>query len=390
MTHSRLPRVCMVAERFHPYIGGSETQALFLSEALQKIGVELFVLTRRIPPQTPRVGQVRGMRVFRLSPSGTGKLSLMCAAASFAFFLVRRRNSYEILHCHGLGWIGPLSSLLGLLLGKKVVVKVATAGDVSGKIVGKWTLPPFVNDIRLYLLRKATRVVCISREIADELRVKGFPDGMLARVPNGVDVGTFHPGDGSRQLLPPGEISIVFSGRIVYRKGLDVLVQAFGRLIADGFRVRLHVFGSSKFQAGDEYEEEIRSYVTASGVEDSVVFHGNVENIADYLREADIFAFPSRSEGLPNALLEAMACALPVVATAIGGIVDVVEDGGNGLLVESEEPHQMYEALRKLVESPDLRRELGKKAIETIRAEYAIDAIALQYKKLYEELNRGA
>lgn len=373
----------MVVERFYPQVGGSETQALNLSEKLQKMGVELFVLTRRTTKEMAPVEEVRGIKVFRVLPAGTGKRSLLMASFSFAYFLFKRRRDYDIIHCHGMGWAGPISSFMGHILKKKVIVKVATAGDISGKIVGKEDIPRFINAIRLSFLRLADRLVCISREITEELNKKGFQGGKLVYLPNGVDVDRFRPGGGGRRLFPSDKLNIIFSGRIVYRKGIDVLLKAFKDIVLDDPGTHLHILGSSKLQTGDEFEDELKSFVKENDLEGSVTFHGDVDNVEDYLREADIFAFPSRHEGLPNALLEAMACGLPIVATSIGGVVDVVKEGKNGILVRPDDADAIYKAIKRLIELPDFRRSLEIAARKTVEDEYSLGTTAERYIALY-------
>ena len=391
MTNNKIPKICMVVERFYPQVGGSETQALNLSEKLQFMGVTLFVLTRRTLKDMPPIETIRGVQVYRVLPTGTGITSLLLASASFALFLFKHRRDYDIIHCHGMGWAGPVSSLIGILLSKKVIVKIATAGDVTGRITGKGTIPAPINFIRLQFLKRVTNLICISSEIADELHNKGFDEDMLIRIPNGVDTERFSPGDGTRRLLPTGRLNIIFSGRLVYRKGIDVLFKAFRNILMDCHcpDVHLNILGSSKLQTGDQYERGLRDYVKENQLEGAITFHGDVDNVEEYLREADIFAFPSRHEGLPNALLEAMACGLPVVATSIGGIVDVIRDGENGILVKPDDVAGFYLALKRLIDSPETRRSLGTAARDTAEKDYSMEAIAIRYEKLYNILGKG-
>lgn len=376
----------MVVERFYPHVGGSETQALNLSDALQRSGIGLFVLTRRTLKEMASFEEIRGVRVYRVPPTGTNKLSLLMASLSFAYFLFKNRNNYDIIHSHGLGWAGPVSSLVGRILRKKTIVKVATAGDISGRIVGKKEIPRIFNMARLFFLRQASLLICISSEIFDELRSKGFSENRLIHIPNGVDVDRFKPGDGTRRLLPKDRLNIVFSGRVVYRKGIDVLLKAFKQILSCHPETHLHILGSSKLQIGDAFEEELRGFVRDNQLEASITFHGDVDNVEDYLKEADIFAFPSRHEGLPNALLEAMACGLPVVATSIGGVVDIVKDGINGILVKPDDVNSFNKALGRLIDSPDLRKNLGTAARRIVEEFYSLEAIAQRYIELYKEM----
>ena len=102
---------------------------------------------------------------------------------------------------------------------------------------------------------------------------------------------------------------------------------------------------------------------------------------------ADLFVLSSHSEGLSNALLEAMACGLPAVATAVGGAPEVIEDGVNGLLVPADDDAALADALLRLVRDPGVAGQLGEAARQTILARYSMEAVVDRYVNLYTELN---
>ena len=124
------------------------------------------------------------------------------------------------------------------------------------------------------------------------------------------------------------------------------------------------------------------------GIADKVTFVGWVDDVSDYLRTADIFVLPSLQEGLPNSLLEAMACGLPVVATRIGGVVDIVKDGENGILVEPGDPKGMAEGIVRLFKDQEFARKIARNAFQTIKNSYSIDSIVPRYIELYRQLLR--
>jgi glycosyltransferase involved in cell wall biosynthesis len=121
-------------------------------------------------------------------------------------------------------------------------------------------------------------------------------------------------------------------------------------------------------------------------IQDSLEFLGSRSDIVDLLQQAWGFVLPSRNEGMPNALLEAMACGLPCVATRVSGSEDVITDGLNGILVEPEEPAQLAHALRSLIEDTELAQRLGQEGRATVVREYQLVHIVQRCLELYRQL----
>jgi glycosyltransferase involved in cell wall biosynthesis len=121
-------------------------------------------------------------------------------------------------------------------------------------------------------------------------------------------------------------------------------------------------------------------------IEDSVEFLGLRSDVVDLLQQSWGFVLPSRNEGMPNALLEAMACGLPCIATCVSGSEDIIADGHNGILVESEQPAQMAHALRRIIEDTELAQCLGREGRATVVREYQLAHIVERSLDLYRQL----
>ena len=111
-----------------------------------------------------------------------------------------------------------------------------------------------------------------------------------------------------------------------------------------------------------------------------------VDDVAPYLQAADLFILPSEFEGLSNALLEAMACALPVISTRVGGSIDIIESGVNGLLVEYDNEEDLSREMSRVLGEPELAASMGKHARETIERQHDMDSIADEYREVYNSL----
>ena len=216
----------------------------------------------------------------------------------------------------------------------------------------------------------------------------GVPPEKIYRMTNFVDTEKFSPaGNEERQALRKelsvdGKIVINFTGRIVRRKGLDLLLNAFSedeKLLSSSVII---VAGT-----GPD-EDRIKRLSSKIGILEKVRFLGQTNEVERYLNASDIFVLPSFSEGMPNSLLEAMACGLPVIASKIGGVVDVVEDGRSGILFEPGDISGLASAMVRLLNDNELRLKLGAEARKRIVDSFSIDMIADEYIRLYERLSK--
>jgi glycosyltransferase involved in cell wall biosynthesis len=244
---------------------------------------------------------------------------------------------------------------------------------------------PFRNAAwRRAIARAATaagRVITVSRRNAGILAELGVPEARLRLIPNGFDPGAFHPGDRAEARRPlglPAEARLVAAvGHLVPVKGFDVLLDAMAELPQD-----THLVLVGRGAEREALEDRARRRAIAS----RVTFAGEVPHarVGEYLRAADAVAIPSRDEGNPTVLVEALACGRPVVATAVGGIPDVL-DSRQGLLVPAGDPRALAEGLRATLASP--RDEAG---IAAAAAAYSWNALAARILDVYREAEAGA
>jgi glycosyltransferase involved in cell wall biosynthesis len=134
-------------------------------------------------------------------------------------------------------------------------------------------------------------------------------------------------------------------------------------------------------------EAELKDFVRDKGLQQSIRFTGDVHNVHEYLQASDIFVFPTEKEAFGISLVEAMACRLPVIATATGGIKDILVDGENGLLVKAGSFQLLYDALDRLMTDPSLSGELGNAALATARTRYSRDAVLAKYMELFSRVS---
>jgi glycosyltransferase involved in cell wall biosynthesis len=391
-------RVCVVSPLYHPSLGGLGRQAQLLSERLAREGAVAFVIARRMKgmPAADFCPALKVYRAWSVKPDlhnfetvrPVNVLVSLTFSISCALLLWRKRRDYDLVHFHGASL--PLIVNLPLLkiLGKKVVAKVASAklgieaGSLRGRYLGMGTLPAL-------LMRRVDAFVATTAEIEEGLRDDGVAPDRIRRISNFIDPDAFFPpGEGERPHLKRvagfGALrTVLFSGRFIERKGIDFLLRAWKNLEDDFPDARLVLLGEGPLLP------EMKRLASELGIEGSVEFRGHVPVVRDLLRAADIFVLPSLQEGMPNSLLEAMACGLPPVGTRIGGVEDIVTDGENGVLVEAGDAAGLAAGLRRLLADDDLTRHMAARARQTIRDFYTLDSTAPRYLELYRGLVKG-
>ena len=180
---------------------------------------------------------------------------------------------------------------------------------------------------------------------------------------------------------------VTFTGKLCEQKGVFELLQSAVGLRRAFPQLRMELAGNGDL-------DEVERYVNSMGLASNVRLHGWIgrRRRAELLARASIFVLPSHAEGLPVSLLEAMAAGCAVVATTVGGIPDVVQDGFNGLLVPPGDSRALEAALAKLLADPELAREMGRAARATIASRFTPERTVAQVEELYSELGvtRGA
>ncbi len=204
-----------------------------------------------------------------------------------------------------------------------------------------------------WALRQADGVIAVSRELSNRVIGLGVDARRVEVVIDGVDPQQFHPGDRiaarSKISLASGIKHLLFVGNLVHVKGIDVLLTACQKLSSTVGPWQLHVIGEGPLRG------RLVRQSKSLGIGDHVRFHGSIahEVLPDWFRAADLFVLPSRSEGVPNVLLEAAACGLPFVASDVGGIPEIADIGASHL-VPPENPQFLSQAIVEMLSQPAL------------------------------------
>jgi glycosyltransferase involved in cell wall biosynthesis len=377
-------RVCMVTYSLPPIYSGAGTQALWLAQKLQVRDIAVSILTARHSADLRRQESLMGVSVYRLPVLKIGRLRPLSFSLSMAWYLLWHHRRYDIVHIHGAYWrILPVLFVVKLTR-KKSIVKMTQLGTDDPQTIRQRRF----GRVLYRTLALADAVVSTSRGLTSSYQRSSLPPEKLVQIPNGVDTDLFYPADDSFRCAVKSRLNlsqsaplVIFVGRVGYRKGADLLLQAWTTIIEkrpDAWLVLVGPIGESDASLRGRPPIEHR----LSEVPQTLPLGYQVD-VQDYLRAADIFVLPTRMEGLPNALLEAMATGLSCVASNIGGNVDLIVDGKNGMLFELGNVEQLTDILLQLLCRDAERREFGRQARETVEANYSIDKVAEKYMKLY-------
>jgi len=367
--------------------GGLERSARRLFQYLLASGYRVVVLTRNYDGLARRE-VIDGVVVYRFPLWGTSKamISLSYLVQGLAW-LITHRHEYQIVHCHQSYAPATVGVLLKLLFNKPVLVKISTADEFSERRELE-QLPLF--PLRRWLLRRVDRFVAVNRLACEEFLDLGIDAARIVHIPNGVPIPQERAFEASsrqaarNRLGYPWEQIVVFVGRLSAEKNLPTLLDAWPVVLRRHPDAHLLLVGDGgTFR---NVESDLRVQSAALGIQENVHFVGRVSEVLDFLLAADLFILPSRTEGMSNALLEAMAAGLPVVATRVPGNSELIREGENGLLVETRNPAELARAVTSLLSSPEEALRLAQAARRTVEERFTIQRVGQEYLALYAEL----
>jgi phosphoheptose isomerase/glycosyltransferase involved in cell wall biosynthesis len=394
-------RVAMVSEHASPLAalggvdaGGQNVHVAALSLAMGRRGAEVDVFTRRDDPGLPdHVDMDARVRVHHVAAGPTTALpkdELLPHMDEFAAQLAAewRRRPPDVVHAHF--WMSGYAALRAAApLGIPVAQTFHALGVVKRRYQGSTdTSPPERLEIEGDLVSRMDHIVATCTDEVFELIRLGAANAKLTVIPCGVDLSSFHP-HGPAEPRRPGLRRLVCLGRLVERKGIGNAISALVHLpdaelvIAGGpERDRL---------ADDSDARRLLAVARSEGVEDRVDLRGRLERQAlpPLLRSAEALVSVPWYEPFGIAPLEAMACGTPVVASAVGGMIDSVVDGKTGVHVPPRDPERLAGALRSLLDDPDLAGELGRAGVRRTRQLYDWRRIAVATLDVYGRLSRA-
>jgi glycosyltransferase involved in cell wall biosynthesis len=379
MTPRRPGRLRILKFLTHFFIGGTERQFVYIANGLDRARfvVDIACL-KRDGPLLDRLNPDMDVHTYPVYGTSYSARSIL---SQFRLMKDVRRRGYDIVHTYG--WYPNVFAVPAsrAALRPSVIASVRDAGA--------YLTPAKIKALKL-MCALADCVLANSNAGRDWLIAQGVRENKIEVIRNGIVV----PPQPERlqaagplrsEFGIPAGIPICASvGRLVSGKGIDVFLKAARILQERGLDVRFLLIGVRSVEKN--YQAEVEELVRRLRIGNRVIFTGQRHDVQAILPEVDIVVQPSLTEGLSNAILEAMAAAVPVVATRVGGNPELVDDGRTGFLTPVQNPEAIAGAICRLLDRPDMARAFGIQARRRVIEEFAIDRMLSKTEALYFHL----
>jgi glycosyltransferase involved in cell wall biosynthesis len=390
-------KILQLCTRYPPGTGGVETHVHAIATELKARGHDVEVLTsdmltetplKRIEPGHEQYDSVDGVPVRRFKARGlTGD-----AQYSFMPSMVKAvlASKADIVHAHSYGFFQTHLAMAARRMGRTRFVFTPHFHPewASGKTQRrKFLRRVYDKVIGGSTLASADMVICVSRGEAEVLRSSGFDGRKIRIVPNGIAPGLLELGPDPGKFVDSFGVSspsVLFVGRLAENKGLDVLVQAAAKVLKALPKATFVLVGED-----GGMKPLIEKRARELGIEKSLLLTGHLKDEAMFrsaFAACDIFVLPSIFEAFGIVILEAMALGRPCVATKVGGVPGLIDDGETGLLVEPNDPSGLAKALLSLLKDPDKAGAMGAKARKAVGKEFTWPRIVDRLEQVYREV----
>lgn len=362
-------KIAILVSMYLPkWLGGAELATKYIAEHLLKGGSEVYILTSQ---DKGLLREERRGKLFVQRISYPKIKILGVALFWLKLFFSLRKIRPDIIHCQGLQ-IAPSALLAKKFLGLPYLVYCH-----GSDVYLPWKFKSLISE---QVLKNANAVVALTEDM--KKKVEELYNRKIFVIPNGIELKNFKnlSKDIARQKLKLAkeEKFLVFVGTLKQVKGLKYLIEAVKILKGKMPEMRLLIIG----EGGEK--ENLQEQVEKLKLKQNVIFFGKLANekIPEYMIASDIFVLPSLSEGLPVTVLEAMAAGLPIVATQVGGLPEIVKQGQNGFLVEAKEPEILAQKILTLLSDEKLRNSMSLNNQKEAK-KYSWDLIVAKLINLY-------
>lgn len=303
----------------------------------------------------------------------------------WTLYKIFRRERPDIIHLNS-SKIGGLGSLAGRLAGIKKIIFTGHGWAFNEK--RPWWQKKIIAFLSWLTIIFSHKTILVSKKLGQQIAKWPGTKGKLEMIYNGVDHISFLSERDARLLLLPDKTDKFWLGTIAElhpNKGLDVLIEAFARLVKDmlgsriGWSLHLIIIGEGQ----ERYRLE--KLISQKRLDGRIILLGQIEDARKYLRAFDIFVLPSRTEAFPYALLEAGAAGVPIIASEVGGIPEIIPDAEYGLLVPPENIHELEKSLKYMIVKDHYRALVSHKIQDYVRDNFSMRKMVEETIELYKK-----
>lgn len=374
-------KIALLSEKYTPDIGGLAISTGRLGDLLSAAGhdVRLFAPTVNLPPTIKQSQRSGGVYITRF---GAHKRVDDTLVDWFELIVdEHKREPFDLIHAYFL----PMAGFVGAYSGK--YLKVPSVVSIRGNDIERAAFDPGKFSHVMYALQNANAVTTNASELAK--KAKAFIDREIHLIPNGIDTGHFKPVGRNEVLAEALGVEsrrskmIGFVGELREKKGLATLLTGYAQT---NKKIPSTLLIVGEIREGED--KKLFDEFQLSNPENQIIVTGHVphKDLPAYYSLMDVFIHPSLRDGMPNAVLEAMACGVPVIATPVGGVLDVLEDGVNGRTIPVNDAEMLAKVTEELLNDPEQCTRLSKKAREKIEAKFTLQSELQANLNIYNKL----
>lgn len=382
----------MVTWAFPPYFGGAAIQAIYLAQQLKENGVDVEFITNNAE-QRSKHDNYNGLKVFRCStflknPTGFNKISELIFAIRIFLYVLRMRK-FNIIHFHSIQGIEALLFPILRLLGKKVILKMTLIGADDPKAFKN---RKYLSVFYLWGMKYVNYLIAISTRQIQLVKESGITRAKCCYIPNGVDIAKYKELDENNKRKLKEQLCLnhydkifLTVGKLEDRKNSLFLLDVWKYLMKE-YPNAIFLFVGPGNSDNNEYYLNLKHNIRANTLS-RVLFTGHINDVDTYMKISDIFLFASKTEGLPNVLIEALATSVPVVTLNIEGVIgDIIQEGNDDIarICYRSSPEDFVHMVISL--DCDFNRIERNKRILLHRKKFDMHHIGSQYVELYHKL----
>ena len=357
-----------------PIIGGMEKQSYLLSSELINHGVSVSVLSTIFSPEQKPFEIYKGVKIHRIKLFKNKIISVIFKIIYIPVFLFFSRNKFDIIHIHQHSLVGIYTLVISKIFFFKTVVKLPNLGNKGLLGVSK----SFFGYFKILILKLSDAFIAMTPAHNDELLLLKFSEKKFSSIPNGIKINPLIDNISDNN----DNFRFCYIGRLEKQKGIIFLLECWCEISTKYPNAKLEICGNGSLK------ETITEFIKTNKIDNSVFLSGHTDNVSNVLLRSDVFIITSETEGMSNAILEAMSFGKSIIASNVGAAKIQLKDNFFNSTFELNDKKKLIYLIKKNITDPNFR--ITNANINYNRSlVFDINNIAKQYKELYFDIKLG-